>query len=115
MSPHKPSTVDEYIASQPAKVQSRLSELRSIIHSAVPEAAEVISYGIPTYKLAGRIVSIGAAKHHCALYGTPMDLFAEDLRGYQTLKGTVQFPLDRAVPEALVRKLVLAKLAPKSG
>jgi uncharacterized protein YdhG (YjbR/CyaY superfamily) len=113
MSPQKPSTVDEYIANQPAQVQSRLRELRSIIHSAVPNAEEVISYGLPTFKLEGRIVSIGAAKHHCALYGTPMDLFAEDLRGFRTLKGTVQFPLDQPVPEALVRKLVLAKFNSK--
>ena len=106
----KPSSVDEYIASQPVEVQSRLRELRSIIRSAVPDASEVISYGIPTFKREARSVSIGGAKHHCALYGTPMDLFAEELRGFRTLKGTVQFPLDRPVPEALVRKLVLAKL-----
>jgi len=110
MSPQKPLTVDEYIASQSAEVQSRLRELRAAIQSAVPRATEVISYGIPTYRLNGRIVSIGAAKHHCALYGTPMDLFAEELRGFHTLKGTVQFPLDQPVPESLVRKLVLAKL-----
>jgi len=109
-----PNSVDEYIGNQSTEVQLRLRELRAIIQSAVPDAAEVIAYGIPTYRLGGRMVSIGAAKRHCALYGTPMDLFAEDLRGFRTLKGTVQFPLDKPVPNALVRKLVLAKLAPDS-
>jgi uncharacterized protein YdhG (YjbR/CyaY superfamily) len=109
------STVDAYIESQPPETQSRLRELRAIIRAAVPQAKEVISYGMPTYKLEGRFVSIGAAKRHCALYGTPQDLFAEELRGYKTLKGTVQFPLNRPVPEALVRKLVQAKLSPPRG
>jgi uncharacterized protein YdhG (YjbR/CyaY superfamily) len=108
-------TVDDYIDNQPAQTQERLRELRHIIQTAVPNATEIISYGIPTYKLEGRIVSIGAAKRHCALYGTPQDVFADELRGYKTRKGTVQFPLDRPVPEALVRKLVQAKLAPSAG
>jgi len=107
------STVDEYIAAQSAPLQARLRELRAIIRDAVPEAAEIISYGMPGYKLEGRLVSIGAAKSHCALYGTPQDLFAEELRPYKQSRGTVRFPLDRPVPEALVRKLVLAKLAPE--
>jgi len=106
------NAVDDYIRTQPAETQARLRELRGIIQAAVPQATEMISYGIPTYKVEGRGVSIGAAKRHCALYGTPQDLFADELRGYKTLKGTVQFPLDRPVPEALVRKLVQAKLAP---
>jgi uncharacterized protein YdhG (YjbR/CyaY superfamily) len=107
------TTVDAYIASQAPATQPRLQELRAIIRAAVPRAAEVISYGIPTYRLEARIVSFGAARRHCALYGTPMDLFADELSAFKTLKGTVQFPLDQPVPEALVRKLVLAKLAPE--
>ncbi len=107
------TTVEEYIAGQSGPVQDRLKELHAIIHHAVPDAAEVIRYGLPSYKRAGKMISIGAARRHCALYGTPQDLFADELRGYKQLKGTVQFPLDRPVPEALVRKLVLAKLAPE--
>jgi uncharacterized protein YdhG (YjbR/CyaY superfamily) len=107
------STVDDYIANQSDEAQLRLHELRSIIRAAIPECVEGISYGIPTYKLDDRVVSIGAARKHCALYGTPMDLFRDELRGFKTLKGTVQFPLDQPVPDALVRKLVLAKLAPE--
>jgi uncharacterized protein YdhG (YjbR/CyaY superfamily) len=106
-----PSSVDEYIASQPADAQPRLSELRAVIREAAPEATEVISYGMPTYTLSGRRVHFGAARHHCALYGTPIADFADELRAYQTSRGTVRFPLDQPIPAELVRKLVLAKLA----
>jgi uncharacterized protein YdhG (YjbR/CyaY superfamily) len=105
------ATVDEYIAAQSAVAQPRLRELRAIIRAAVPEATEVISYGLPTYRLRVGFVYFGAAKHHCALYGSAMDAFAEELRGFDTSKGTVRFPLDQPIPEALVHKLVVAKAA----
>jgi uncharacterized protein YdhG (YjbR/CyaY superfamily) len=107
-----PTTVDEYILAQSEQARPRLHELRSVIHEAVPEAAECISYGMPGYKLAGRGVYFAAAKHHCALYGVPLDEFATELRGYKTSKGTVQFPLDQPIPAGLVRGLVIAKLQP---
>ena len=105
-----PASVDDYIAAQPTPAQPRLHELRASIRAAVPQAVEQISYGIPTYKLGGRIVSFGAAKRHCALYGAAMDAFADELRGFSTAKGTLRFPLDQPVPQELVRKLVIAKL-----
>ena len=93
------TTVDDYIRAQSAQVQPRLRELRAVIRDAVPEAAEVI-----------RFVSIGAARRHCALYGSAMADYADELRAYDTSKGTVRFPLDQPIPAALVRKLVLAKV-----
>jgi len=104
------TTVDEYIAGQPAAAQVRLHELRAIVRAAVPQAAEVISYGLPTYRLAGQIVSFGAAKRHCALYGAALDAYPDELRGFETGKGTLRFALDAPIPAELVRKLVQAKL-----
>jgi uncharacterized protein YdhG (YjbR/CyaY superfamily) len=103
------ASVDEYIAAQSAAAQPRLRELRAIIRGAVPDATEVISYGMPTYKFPAGSVYFGAAKRHCALYGTPLDLFPEELRGYPTAKGTLRFALDQPIPTELVRTLVLAK------
>jgi uncharacterized protein YdhG (YjbR/CyaY superfamily) len=105
-----PASVDEYIAAQPAEAQPRLRELRAVIRAAVPEAAEIISYGMPTYTVPAGRVYFGAARRHCALYGTPQAEFEADLRGYDTSRGTVRFRLDRPIPEDLVRKLVLARL-----
>jgi uncharacterized protein YdhG (YjbR/CyaY superfamily) len=104
------ATVDDYIAAQSAQTQPRLHELRAIIRAAVPDAAEVIAYDIPTYKFRGAMVSFGAAKRHCALYGSAMDAFPDELRGFETSKGTVRFPLDRPIPADLVRSLVVTKL-----
>src|SRR4051794_32269917 len=56
------ATVDEYIAAQPPDAQARLLELRAVVREAVPDATEVISYGMPTYTLSGRRVHFAAAK-----------------------------------------------------
>jgi uncharacterized protein YdhG (YjbR/CyaY superfamily) len=103
------ATVDEYIAAQPALTQARLRELRVAVLGALPQANEVIAYGIPTYRVPNGMVSIGAAKRHCALYGAALDAYPDELRAYDTAKGTVRFPLDQPIPDELVRKLVRAK------
>jgi uncharacterized protein YdhG (YjbR/CyaY superfamily) len=105
--------VDQYIAAQAPEARARLRELRATIRAAVPDAVEVISYGMPTYRLGRQRVHFGAAKRHCALYGGAIDLVADELGDLKVLKGTVQFPLDRPIPEDLVRKLVLRKLRPE--
>ena len=107
------SSVDQYIAAQPVETQARLRELRAIIRQIVPDATEVISYDLPTYKLGRSRVQFGAAKRHCALYGSAIDRFTDELRDFKTLKGTVQVPLDRPIPEKLVRNLVMAKFLDK--
>jgi uncharacterized protein YdhG (YjbR/CyaY superfamily) len=109
------ANVDDYIAAQSADAQPRLRELRAIIRAAVPGASEVISYGLPTYKFRIGSVYFGAAKRHCALYGSAMHAFAEELRGFDTSKGTLRFPLNRPIPAELVRKLILATAAEKEG
>jgi uncharacterized protein YdhG (YjbR/CyaY superfamily) len=110
------ATVDEYIAAQSPAAQPRLRELRAIIRAAVPEAEEVFRYDMPTYRLRGSNVAyFGAAKHHCALYGGLLEGLAEELSGYETSSGAVRFPLDRPIPEDLVRKLVLARVAEREA
>jgi uncharacterized protein YdhG (YjbR/CyaY superfamily) len=104
------TTVDEYIAAQKPDARARLQELRNTIRAAVPQAAEVISYGMPTYRLGARRVYFAAAKRHCALYGAGIDLVADELGKFKTLKGTVQFPLDAPIPAHLVHRLVVGKL-----
>lgn len=112
---HAPSSVDDYIAAQPEPQRNRLLELRAAVREAAPEASEVIGYGMPTYKLGGRSVHFGAAQRHCALYGVPVEAFAEQLTEYRTSRGTVQFKLDRPVPAELVRTLVTAKFGLGGG
>jgi len=108
------ASVDEYIAAQPDATQTRLRELRASVRAAAPESREVISYGMPTYKFpSGGSVHFGAAKHHCALYGAAIDRFADELRDFEKSRGTLRFPLDRPIPEDLVRRLVRATVVEK--
>ena len=99
-------SVDDYIAAQPEQSQLRLNELRAIVRSVMPDAQESISYGVPTYKSGPTRVYFGAAKKHCALYGTAWKLLADEVKPYLASRGTIRFRLDQPVPEALVRKLI---------
>ena len=103
-------TVDEYLANTPEPAQSTLKHIRSVIRSVVPKAAtEVISYGIPMFKYKGMLVGYAAFKKHCSLFPTGsgvIEQFAKELRGYTTSKGTIQFPSDQPLPDALIKKIV---------
>jgi uncharacterized protein YdhG (YjbR/CyaY superfamily) len=103
------ATVDSYIANQPAAVRPVLEKLRAVIGKAIPGADETISYGMPAYKLSGRIVVYFAAwKQHTALYpasGNAFASFADDIAGYETSKGTIRFPLDKPLPVKLIERI----------
>ena len=109
------SSVDEYIAAQPDLTQARLRELRQIVHDTLPEAVETISYGMPTYRLSRGSIYFGAAKRHCALYGTAVDRGPEELRAYAGAKGTLRLPLDEPVPAEAIRQLIEATVAAKGA
>ena len=107
-----PETIDEYIAAYPEEVQSRLQALRAAIKAVVPEATEVISYGMPTFRYNGNLVYFGAAKHHIGFYPTPngMEAFKERLKPYASGKGSAQFPYDQPIPFDLVADIVKYRL-----
>jgi uncharacterized protein YdhG (YjbR/CyaY superfamily) len=107
------ATIDEYIAAQPADAQARLRELRAIARAVVPTANETISYGMPTYKFSGGALYFGAARRHCAIYGTVLSKFPDEVRQYDTspTTGTLRLPLDQPVPEDFVRRLFEATVA----
>jgi len=101
-------SIDEYIASCPADVQKRLQEMRAAIKSAAPQAAEKISYQMPTFFLNGNLVHFAAFKNHIGFYPTPSGIssFAKELAKYESAKGSVQFPLDKPLPLTLIKKIV---------
>ena len=106
------TSVDEYISTFPLKTQVLLEELRSTIKEAAPKAEEVISYNMPAYKTKSVAVYFAGYKNHIGFYPTssPMMVFAEELSKYKTSKGAVQFPIDKAIPKALVKKIVKYRL-----
>ncbi len=108
----KATSVDAYIASAPGEAQAMLKQLRKAIRAAAPRATEGISYGVPGYKHNGRpLIYFGAAKTHCSLYGVVGEAFKEELRSYDTSKGTIRFPLGKPLPLALIKRIVKARMA----
>lgn len=101
--------VDSFIAGYPKNVQAILQELRQTIQDAAPEATEKISYGIPTFTFHGNLVHFSAYEHHIGFYpgAAPIVEFKNELKTYETSKGTVKFPIDQPLPLPLVRKIVL--------
>jgi uncharacterized protein YdhG (YjbR/CyaY superfamily) len=109
----KPTTIDQYLASVPAEQRAALQKLRATLHRIVPGAEECISYGVPGMRLGGRgLVWFAAAKSHCSFFpGAVIADYADELRGFETSKGTIRFQPERLPPEGLLRKLVAARLA----
>lgn len=80
------------------------------------EATEAISYGMPAFKYKGTLVWFAAFSNHCSLFpgASVIKAFTNELEGYKTSKGTIQFPVDKPLPGALVKKMVKARLAEKA-
>ena len=103
------TSVDQYLATQPAATRRVLTRVRSTIRKALPGVEETISYQIPTYKLNGRAVIYFAAwKHHYSIYPSTravVDALKDDLEPYEVEKGTIRFPLDQPVPVKLIASI----------
>jgi uncharacterized protein YdhG (YjbR/CyaY superfamily) len=112
-----PKTVDAYLAAVPEPAHSTLQQVRAAIRSALPpDATEAISYGIPAFMHNGPLIWFAAFSNHCSLFPTAsvIEAFKKELKGYQTSKGTIHFPVDKPLPTALVKKMVKARLAEKA-
>ncbi len=119
-----PTSIDAYIATFPTDVQVVLEGIRETIREGAPLAIEKISYQIPTFFQQGNLVHFAAWKSHIGFYPTSTGVakFQKELAKYSCSKGAVQFPLDKPMPLALIRKIVqfrvrenLAKVAGKKA
>jgi len=100
--------VDEYIAAFPLEMQAKLQTMRELIREIAPQAEEKISYKMPTYALHGNLVHFAGYAKHIGFYPAPsgIEAFKQELSAYKGAKGSVQFPLDQPLPEALIRRIV---------
>jgi len=112
--PHKPHSIDEYLAGLSDDKRAALEKLRKAIRAAAPKAEECISYGLPAFRLNAKVlVAFGARENHCAFYpmsGTTVEAHRADLAGYDTSKGTIRFQPNAGLPVRLVRKLVKSRI-----
>ncbi len=102
------NAIDLYIATFPKEVQIRLEEIRTIIRKAAPKAEEVISYGMPAYKIHAVLVYFAGYKNHIGFYptGDGIKAFEDQLGKFKWSKGAVQFPLDQKLPIKLITAMV---------
>jgi uncharacterized protein YdhG (YjbR/CyaY superfamily) len=109
----KPASIAEYLAAVAPDKRAALERLRKTIKATAPRAEECISYGIPAFRLDGRVlVWFAAATNHCSFFpGGIVAGFEDELEGYETSKGTVRFTPEHPLPAALIRKLVKAAMA----
>ncbi len=108
-----PKSVEEYLARVPEAARGNFDELRETILSVVPaEATETISYQIPAIRHNGILVWFAAFSSHCSLFPTAaiIDEFKNELKNFKLSKGTIQFPLDKPLPVALIKKIVKARV-----
>ena len=115
MNKRVPSTVDDYIAAQPETQRLKLQQVRNAIRKAVPEAIEVIGYGMPGYKFLGKpLLYFAGFKNHYSLFAASGTFFAsleEELKNYERRKGTVQFSLEKPVPLRLISRIAKLRAA----
>lgn len=109
-----PKGVTEYLARVPEPRRGALKKMRSAIRSVVPRGAdEVLSYGIPAFRQKEILVWYAAFADHISLFPKASVIadFKDQLKDYKISKGTIQFPLDKALPIPLIKEIVKARLA----
>ncbi len=107
------TTIDEYLASQPADIRATLSKVRKAISAAVPKAEEVISYHMPIFKYHGHLVGFCAFTNHCSFFPMShavMKMFADELKEYDASGATIRFTVDKPLPATLIKKIVAARM-----
>jgi len=109
-----PKNIDDYLAGVREPARSTLQRVRAAIRSALPPTAtETISYRMPAFKHHEIVIWFAAFANHCSLFptGRIIHMFHDDLKPYTLSKGTIQFPIDKPLPAALIKKMVKARLA----
>src|SRR3982074_3661571 len=106
--------LDDYLAKVAEPKRATLQKLRQTIRELLPDAEEVISYGMPAFRLNGKVIAgFAAFKNHLAYLphsGSVLAELRDELAGYRSTEGSLHFPIDKPLPKALVKKLIAARL-----
>jgi uncharacterized protein YdhG (YjbR/CyaY superfamily) len=109
-----PGTIDEYLLTLDDRKRTALQELRETILGIIPNAEECISYGMPAFRLEGKVIAGFAAFTNHLSYlphsGSVLSELSEELAGYKSTPGSLHFPINRPLPKALVKKLIATRL-----
>lgn len=112
MTKAKPTTVDEYISAAPKEAQPKLRELRALLKKIAPKATERLKWGSPVFEEKRILFAFTAFKSHINFMptGPAMKPFENELTEFTTGKDTIQFPYDKPLPKALIRKIAAFRL-----
>jgi uncharacterized protein YdhG (YjbR/CyaY superfamily) len=106
--------IDEYLDALDEQKRTTLQELRQTILGIIPNAEECISYGMPAFRLEGKVLAgFAAFKNHLSYLphsGSVIPALSDDLAGYESTAGSLHFPIDKPLPKALVSKLIATRL-----
>ncbi len=107
--------VDEYLRGVEERKRATLEQLRRTILEFVPEAEQIISYGVPAFRVDGKTVAgFAAFKTHLSYLpfsGSVLDKLGDELKGYKMTKSALHFPVDQPLPKPLVKKLIAVRMA----
>jgi len=103
----KPTTVDEYINAAPEEAKEKLREIRTILKKVAPNATETLKWGSPVFEEKRILFAYTAFKSHLNFMPTHSSMipFKDELAEYTTGKDTIQFPYNKPLPKALIRKI----------
>jgi uncharacterized protein YdhG (YjbR/CyaY superfamily) len=113
-----PKTIDDYLANVTPEKRAALEKLRAIVRACAPKAEECISYQIPAFRQNGILVGFSASANHCSFFpmnGSTVETHKDELKDFETSKGTIRFLPEKPLPAALVRKIVKERLAQNTG
>ena len=109
-----PSNVKKRYMSAPSPHRETMLEMRNRILEIIPDAEEVVSYGMPAFKLDGRVLAgLLANKKHVGYYpfsGSILHLFSEELAKFSTTKSAIHVPIDKPLAKGLIKKLIRARI-----
>jgi uncharacterized protein YdhG (YjbR/CyaY superfamily) len=108
------SVIDEFFEYIDPPERSELQRIRNIVHETVPDAVEVISYGMPGFKYKGKyLITFNAWKDHLSLFpgAEAVEVLRDKLQDYSLSKGTIRFTLDSPLPEPLIKDILLVRVA----
>jgi len=103
----RPASITAYIQTAPREARKKLKEMRACIRKAAPGATEGLKWGMPAFSFRRILVTFAAHKNHIGFYPTPsaVKAFAKELSKFNTARGSIQFPLEKPLPLALIRKI----------
>lgn len=108
------TVVDDYLKDVGKTQRTELERIRRIVKQILPEAEEVISYGMPGFKYKGKyLIGYNAFKDHLSLFPTsrPVEVLKDKLQGYKLSKGTIQFTPTNPIDESIIKELLLVRIA----